>query len=117
MASSMDEREVFTRRYDGVEPAGLWRAVKRALATMDLRRSDDEERMAQFSTGTSQTSWGQNMLATVTARGAEGSTLTVRGRPKQSFMTTKWGEGIHARSVEKQIVAAVESELRSTATT
>lgn len=108
--SVMDEHEVFSRRYDGVEPAQLWPAVKRALATMDLREVDDEQRSARFKTGVSLTSWGQNMLASV--RDDEGAaTLVVRGRPKGSLLTTRIGEDLHEQGVEKQVVDAIDAAL------
>lgn len=107
----MDERELFARRFDAVDPDSLWSAVKRTLATMDLKDADDKARVARFSTGTSTWSWGQHMLAEVTEGPSGGSTLTVRGRPKASFWTSNWGESRHASGVEEQLVADVESAL------
>ena len=111
MADSMDERELFARTYEGVAPEDLWTAVKRALATMDLKQADDGRREARFSTGISRMSWGQNMLASVTAGAAGESTLTVRGRPKVSLFSTKGGEEAHARAVGNQIAKGVDAAL------
>ena len=106
----LDERELFTRTYAGTSADQLWAAVKRALATMDLRATDDEERMARFASGVSLTSWGQHLMATVSDSDG-GSVLSVRGRPKASLLTTRWGEDIHVHKVEEQIVRSVEAAL------
>jgi hypothetical protein len=37
--------------------------------------------------------------------------LTVHGRPKGAFITTKWGEDQHARGVEKDLLGAVARQL------
>jgi hypothetical protein len=111
----MDERELFAQRFDDIDPDALWAALKRALATMDRLRPDDTTRIARFSTGTSATSWGQHHLAEVTETAPSGSTLTVRGRPKASFLTTNWGEKRHAHGVERQLIADVEVLLQSQA--
>ena len=108
----MDERELFARTYADTSPEELWAAVKRALATMDLRATDDDERMARFGSGVSLTSWGQHLVATVSDSDG-GSVLSVRGRPKGSLLTTQWGEDIHARKVEEQVATSVESALRA----
>ncbi len=113
--SLMDERELFTRTYAGTSADELWAAVKRALATMDLRATDEAQRMARFGSGVSLTSWGQHLMATVGDSNG-GSVLTVRGRPKGSLLTTTWGEDIHMRKVEQQIVRSVEAALREHAT-
>lgn len=111
MSGRMDEREFFARRYEGIDPDALWAAVKRALATMDLKEADDDQKTAHFSTGVSLTSWGQSMLAMISGNSAEGSTLVVRGRPKGSLLTTKAGEDLHAHAVERRILGAVDTEL------
>jgi len=77
---------------------------------MDLKEVGDAERSARFSTGVTTFSWGQHNLALVEEDGGR-SRLVVRGRPKASFLTTNWGEQRHARRVEEQLVAAVNSEL------
>jgi hypothetical protein len=82
------EREVFTRRYEKVEPDALWAALKRALATMDLKDTDEASRTARFSTSDWVWSWGQHMLATVAADASGTPTLYVRGRPKAWLLTT-----------------------------
>jgi hypothetical protein len=44
----------------------------------------------------------------------DGARLVVRGRPKGSFLTTRIGEDIHAREVEKDLVGGIEQHLPAT---
>jgi hypothetical protein len=104
-----EERELFTETYD-TYPDTVWQAVKQALATMDLREADDDSRTARFTSGMSLTSWGENLIANVAPDGSR-TVLTVSGRPKGSFLTTKWGEDQHARGVEKDLLGAVARQL------
>lgn len=106
----MDEAELFTIDYPARGADEVFAALGRALATMDLRDRDDATRTATFSTGMSLTSWGEHMLATVDEHGG-GSRVTVRGRPKGSFLTTKWGEELHAKGIEKDVRTAVDDAL------
>lgn len=106
-----DEQELFTIDYPARDADAVWSALRRALATMDLREADDSTRTAQFSTGISLTSWGENMVATVGAS-PEGTTrIVVRGRAKGSFLTTKWGEDMRAHEVEKDLRTSVDDAL------
>lgn len=111
MTSTIDERELFSRHYQDVEPEALWSAVKGALATMDMSHADEAARSARFSSGVSLTSWGEHMLALISGAGPAGSVLSVRVRAKGSFLTTKWGEDLHARGVEEQLVRAIDAAL------
>ena len=104
-----EDRELFTETYD-TDPDTVWHAVKRALATMDLREADDGSRTARFSSGMSLTSWGESLIASVAPDGS-GTVLTVRGRPKGAFLTTKWGEDQHARGVQKDLLGSVARQL------
>lgn len=106
-----DEEELFTIDYPARDADEVWPALQRALATMDLQDPDDAERTARFSTGVSLTSWGEHMIARVTEVPAGGARITVRGRAKGSFLTTKWGEDVHAREVEKDLTASVDDAL------
>jgi len=108
-----DEQELFTIDYPARDPDAVWAALKRALATMDLRDADDGQRTARFSTGVSLTSWGENMIARVDQAGS-GSRVTVRGRAKGSFLTTKWGEDVHAMGVEKDLRTSIDDALVQT---
>ena len=105
-----DEQELFTIDYPGRDPDAVWKALKRALATMDLSEANDGDRTARFSTGVSLTSWGENMLARVDPADS-GARVTVRGRAKGSFLTTKWGEELHAREVEKDLRTSIDDAL------
>lgn len=51
------------------------------------------------------------MLATVDPGSDGGARVTVRGRAKGSFLTTKWGEDLHARAVEKDLRTAIDDAL------
>ena len=106
----MDEREWFREEFAGTDPDRLWTALRRVLSTMDLKQADDGTRVALFSTGTTSTSWGQHLRAEVTG-GAGGAVLTVRGRPRASFLSSGWGEDLHMRSVRGQLVGDVRSAL------
>lgn len=54
------------------------------------------------------------MLATVAERPAGGARVTVRGRAKGSFLTSEWGERIHANGVEKDLRTSVDDALVQT---
>jgi hypothetical protein len=106
-----DEQELFVIDYPARQPQEVWMALKRALATMDLQDPDDEAMTARFSTGVSLTSWGEHMLATVSGSADGGARITVRGRPKGSFLTTQLGEDLHAREVEKDLRRSIDDAL------
>lgn len=109
------EQELFTIDYPARDPQVVWDALKRALATMDLEDPDEGTQTARFRTGVSLTSWGENMLATVDPASDGGARVTVRGRPKGSFLTTTWGEDLHAKGVEKDLRASIDDALVQTA--
>ena len=98
-----DEQELFVIDYPARQPDEVWSALQRALATMDLKDADDGRMTARFSTGISLTRWGEHMLARVTGTGGNGTRVTVRGRPRGSFLTTSWGEDLHAAEVKKDL--------------
>jgi len=78
---------------------------------MDLQDADEDNLTARFSTGVSLTSWGENMLARVEPGSAGGARVVVRGRAKGSFLTTKWGEDVHANAVEKDLRTSIDDAL------
>lgn len=106
-----EEHELFVIDYPARQPAEVWTALKRALATMDLQDPDDHAMTARFSTGVSSTSWGEHMLAVVGRAQDTGARVTIRGRAKGSFLTTKLGEDLHARGVEKDLRTAIDDAL------
>jgi hypothetical protein len=108
-AMRMDEREFFTRHLDA-DPDRVWAALRRTLATWDLRDADDVTKTARFDAGMSWTSWGSHLLATVTPD-AGGARITVRGRPKSSLLTTKLGEDVAVREIEKTLMRGLERHL------
>ncbi len=105
----MEEHELFTEHFD-TDPEIVWSALKRAAATMDLQEADDTTKTARLSTGVTLTSWGEHIVATVTPA-ASGADIVVRGRPKHSLLTTKWGEDIHAHKVQKDFRNAVRQAM------
>lgn len=106
-----DEQELFTVDYPARTVDEVWQALRRALATMDLKDPDEAERTARFGTGVSLTSWGEHMLARVVDLPTGGARVIVRGRPKGSFLTTSWGEDVHARQVESDLRRSVDDAL------
>lgn len=106
-----DEQELFVIDYPARQPDEVWPALRRALATMDLRDADEAARTARFSTGVSLTSWGEHMIAAVSGSNGHGARVTVRGRPRGSFLTTSWGEDVHAAGVERDLRRAIDDAL------
>jgi hypothetical protein len=109
----MIDDEILVRTYE-VTSEALWKAVKQALSTITdvtLKRIEEEERRAIFTTSVSWTSWGENMVATVEARQPAGSLLRITGHPHTSLLTTKWGEELHQHQFTKNLVQAVEQAL------
>ncbi|CAN5247308.1 hypothetical protein BH20ACT9_BH20ACT9_02050 [soil metagenome] len=56
------------------------------------------------------------MIAELTPGPAGGCEVTVRGRPKGSFLTTKVGERLHAREVRNDLDRAIRDALTSRVT-
>lgn len=106
----MDEQELFVIDYPARSADQVWAALRRALTTMGLQEAHEAARTAQFTTGVSLTSWGEHMLAQV-QDGPGGTRVTVRGRPKGSFLTTSWGEDVHAQGVERDLRSSIDDAL------
>lgn len=106
-----DEQELFVIDYPARQPDEVWPALQRALATMDLKEADGDRMTARFSTGVTLTSWGEHMLARVSGVDHGGARVTVRGRPKGSFLTTQWGEDLHAAEVERDLRRSIDDAL------
>lgn len=88
-------------------------AVKRAVEEMDgghLGSVDEGARTVIFSTGISTTSWGEELQAVV-HEASTGSRVEVQGKPKGTFLTTKWGEEIHANRIEKKLREGIDAAL------
>lgn len=108
---AMDERELFTHDFERRSTDELWAAVKRGLATWDLKDADDASATARFDTSDWTWSWGEHLLAQVEEGDGGSARLVVRGRPKRRLLTTKWGEDQHAKKVEKELIKSVEGAL------
>lgn len=109
----MVDDEILVRSYE-MSPELLWKAVKEALSTgidVTLKKVEEEERRAIFTTEVSWTSWGENMVATVEPDQSTGSLLKVKGHPHTSILTTKWGEELHQHQFTRNLVQAIEQAL------
>jgi hypothetical protein len=98
----------------GVPPDQAWPALLAAVDNMDgakLGERDETTHHLSFSTGVTVSSWGQELDATLTPAAPAGSRVAVRAKPKGTFLTTTWGERIHARTVEKRLRAELTSAL------
>lgn len=92
----------------------LWSALKRAIDDMDgakLGTVDEDSRELEFSTGVTLTSWGEELKAAVAPNPGGGAEIQVGGKPKGTFLTTKWGEEVHARTIEGRLKNGVEAQL------
>jgi len=101
--------KLFSRRYD-VSPEMLLDFVQQAMAGLptvtSYQLADGGDRIA-FTTSFTLTSWGENMVAAVESDDRDGSILTVRGEPRVGALSTRWGEEVHAATIESQLYAAV----------
>lgn len=94
-------------------PDAAFAALRRAVDAMDgasFGTADDSARSLEFTTGVTLTSWGEQMRATVTESPA-GSTIRVDGKPTGTFLTTKWGEDAHGRTIEKRLRSGMDEVL------
>jgi len=95
-------------------PDQAYDALKAAIQAMDgghMGAIDDSGRTLDFSTGVSLTSWGEELQATVLEGQSGGSRVEVRGKPKGTFLTTKWGEDVHAKTVEKRLRSELDTAM------
>lgn len=109
----MIDNEILMRAYE-IAPESLWKAVKQALTTISgatLKKVEEEQRRATFTTGISWTSWGEEMVATVEPGQPTGALLKVTGQPHTSILTTRWGEEVHQHRFTRDLVQAVEQAL------
>ena len=105
--------KLFSRRYD-VGPELLLDFVQQAMAGLptitsyQLATSGDR---VNFTTSFTLTSWGENMVAAVESD-ADGAILTVSGEPRVGALSTRWGEEVHAATIESQLFAAVAPSIQ-----
>lgn len=108
-------QQVFELEFDAPADA-VWGALKSALESLDGAKregGDEAARSSEFSTGVTLTSWGEHMTAQV----LEGppARVQVTGKPKGTFLTTKTGEDVHARTIEKRLREEIEQQLGAVA--
>jgi hypothetical protein len=106
--------QVFTLEYQ-VDPEQTWSALQKAVDDMDgakLGSVDDNSKKLEFSTGVGSTSWGQEVAARVESGAQGGSQIHVRGKPKGTFLATKWGEKLHTSSIKRHLSIGIETALR-----
>lgn len=92
------------------DPDRAFAALRTAVENMDgghLGDTDESARELTFSTGVTMTSWGEELQAAVTSS-ATGARIEVRGEPKGTLLSTKWGEDIHAQTIEKRLRKAYD---------
>lgn len=109
----MSRREIVMRDYP-TSADRLWNALKLALTEADgmsLLTADDSQRVATFQTGTTWTSWGQNMRATIQELDANRARLSVTGQRRATFMSSNWGERIHGQTVVRRLGPAIDDAL------
>lgn len=98
----------------GAAPEQAFVAVQAAIRAMDgghVGTVDEGTRTVDFSTGVTLTSWGEELQAAVLDGEAGSSRVEVRGKPKGTFLTTKWGEDVHAATIEKRLRSELDAAL------
>lgn len=115
--------QTFALHYEA-DPNRVWAALQQAIENMDgakLGAVNDAARELELETGVTSTSWGEFLQAAVKPgadaglgdRGARpaGAQVQVRGKPKGTFLTTKWGEAVHANSIKRRLNKGIRAEL------
>ena len=109
----MSQNRLFGRAYD-VSSEMLLDFLQQAMAGMpaitsyELAESGDR---INFTTSFTWTSWGENMVAAVESDGPDRSVLTVTGEPRVGLLSNRWGEEMHAATIEGQLYAALEPSI------
>lgn len=96
-----------------VDPPRVWSLLPDVIRKMDgasVRSTDDEAMALDFATGTTTTSWGEEMRVTVHPAG-DGSSLRVEGSPTHTLLTTNVGERAHARTIRGRMVEEMQDQL------
>ena len=104
---------MFTLHYDA-DPDRVWAALQQAIDDMDGARLGpvrQDGRELEFETGVTLTSWGEFLQATVEPGSQPGTHVQVRGKPKGTFLTTTWGEKLHANTIEQRLDKGIRAEL------
>jgi len=109
----MSENRLFGRAYD-VSSEMLLDFLQQAMAGMssitsyELAESGDR---INFTTSFTWTSWGEHMVAVVDSDGPDRSVLTVTGEPRVGLLSNRWGEEVHAATIEGQLFSALEPSI------
>jgi hypothetical protein len=105
--------QVFALHYEA-DPDRVWTALQQAVDDMDgakLDTVDEAARALEFETGVTLTSWGEYLQAVVQQGTQAGTQVQVRGKPKGTFLTTKWGEEIHGSTIERRLDRGIRAHL------
>ncbi len=97
-----------------VSPDKLWEAVKTILTRVDgvtFEQADDAQKKASFKTGVTSTSWGQNMVAIIEPLGSEEARLHITGQLRHTFLSSNWGESVHAKTFVRTFTQALKQDL------
>jgi hypothetical protein len=109
----MGRREILMQDYPASADR-LWSALKLALIEADgmgLLAVDDSQRVALFQTGSTWTSWGQNMRATVEGLDEHRARLHVTGQLRSTLISSGWGERMHGKTVLRRLGPAIDDAL------
>lgn len=105
----MAQRLVLNRVYP-VSREALWELLEMVLtevAGVTLIRTEADRKRATLQTGVTWTSWGQNMVATVEAMTPATARLTITGQVRHTFLSSGWGEALHAKGVARRLDRAL----------
>jgi hemerythrin-like domain-containing protein len=109
----MSQNRLFGRTYD-VSSEMLLDFLQQAMTGMPSITShtlaDSGDRI-NFTTSFTWTSWGENMVAVVETDGPDRSVLTVTGEPRVGLLSNRWGEEMHAATIEGQLFSALEPSI------
>jgi hemerythrin-like domain-containing protein len=114
----LSKQELFRHEYDIPKELllDLLQQAMTALPTVTAHRLTDDGDRIRFRTSFTLTSWGEKMVAAVEANGPDRSVLTVSGEPLVGLLSSRWGEEIHASTIEAQLRTAVASEVSAART-
>jgi hypothetical protein len=114
-------------RYES-DPATVWPvllATVEALYRIRPGASAYDRRQVAFSTGMTGSSWGEYVTATVEWSGSyaapdaaerdrserDGTVVRLRGKPRNLFLVSRWGERLHLREISKRIDGRIRTGL------
>lgn len=114
----MTQNRLFGRTYD-VSSEMLLDFLQQAMTGLpsitSFQLAEGGDRI-DFTTSFTWTSWGENMVAVVEADGPDRSVLTITGEPRVGILSNRWGEEMHAATIESQLYGALEPSIRMAST-